>query len=251
MWDIRSGCHGNTQSCKFRTITKGSETCVWVFVMLQNNYHSCYRPGCCKLQNIWKGGYNVWYLKNYCGSVFSIQPLTNIGQTPLNTRKCKNFLATGFPQWLLGFYHHFVMYKKCHTCREACSESGELGHIVWQASAAEWWRKSVGREVFPFAQASNEDIWRNRSQLEFVPFVSWRRTARQDGAETCTFYNRFLLCCKLPQLIRDTRGLRVAAEEASLARLAGVEARWRGFCSRRQKNDVVFLPTEIWQLGGS
>lgn len=168
----------------------------------------------------------------------------NIGQTPLNTlRKCNNFLATGFPRWLLGFYRHFLMYKKCHTCREACSESGELGHIVWQASAAEWWRKSVGREVFPFAQASNEDIWRNRSQLEFVPFVSWRHTARQDGAETCAFYNRFLLSCKLPQLIRDTRGLRV---EAALACLAGVEARRRGFRSRRQKNDVVPLPN--WNL---
>lgn len=170
----------------------------------------------------------------------------NIGQTPLNTlRKCNNFLATGFPRRPWGFYRHFLMYKKCRTRREACSESGELGHIVWQASAAEWWRKSVGREVFPFAQASNEDIWRNRSQLEFVPFVSWRRTARHDGAETCAFYNQFfLLSCKLPQLIRDTRGPPCGGS-FGLFGWRGGEA--KGFLLSSSTN----CQTEIWQLGGS
>lgn len=34
------------------------------------------------------------------------------------------------------------------------------------------------------------------SRLEFVPFVSWRRSARQDGPEKCAFENGSLLCPK-------------------------------------------------------
>lgn len=161
----------------------------------------------------------------------------NIGQTPLNTlRKCNNFLATGFPRWLLGFYRHFLTYKKCHTCREACSESGELGHIVWQASAAEWWRKSVGREVFPFAQASNEDIWRNRAQLAGM------------GLRRAHFITVFCWVANCPKW-SATLGASVWRQ------LWLVWLAWRRgegvFALVVNRMTWSLCQTEIWQLGGS